>query len=96
MVQIPICSIEASKQFNNFNHLIKLMWFLVGLDNSYQSVRTNFLLKDELHTVKEAFAVISREESHMNSNSGSQKGQGQNVGFVSKTSFTNESKKKTE
>ncbi|KAI3730786.1 hypothetical protein L1987_61963 [Smallanthus sonchifolius] len=61
------------------------MQFLMGLDSVYQSVRTSLLIKDELPSVKEAFAIISREESHRNSNNGAQKGQVQASGFVSKT-----------
>ncbi|KAI3683196.1 hypothetical protein L1987_83696 [Smallanthus sonchifolius] len=82
MIQLPACSCQASKDFNDFNHMIKLMQFLMGLDNVYQPVRTNLLIREPLPTVKEAFSVISREESHRNS-SGSSKAQV--VGFVAKT-----------
>ncbi|XP_076916953.1 uncharacterized protein LOC143576825 [Bidens hawaiensis] len=45
ILQFPSCTCDASQEFNNFNHLIKLMQFLMGLDSSYESVRTALLLK---------------------------------------------------
>ncbi|KAJ0520852.1 putative RNA-directed DNA polymerase [Helianthus annuus] len=86
ILQLPSCTCNASTSFNNFNQMIKLMQFLMGLDSVYQSVRTNLLTKESLPTVKEAFAIVSREESHRNyRNSGSDK-KSQSVGFVSKIS----------
>ncbi|KAD3068250.1 hypothetical protein E3N88_36130 [Mikania micrantha] len=90
IVQLPSCSCNASKEFNDFNHLIKLMQFLMGLDDIYQPVRTNLLTRDPLPTVKVAFSIVSREESHRNS--GSIPGtKNQSMGFVSKTSQSNQS-----
>ncbi|XP_035830083.1 uncharacterized protein LOC118479587 [Helianthus annuus] len=71
ILQILVCACNASKQYNDFSHLIKLMQFLMGLDSVYQSVRTNLLIKDPLPTVKEAFSIVSREEFHRNSNTNS-------------------------
>ncbi|KAK9064691.1 hypothetical protein SSX86_016073 [Deinandra increscens subsp. villosa] len=92
ILQLPVCTCEASRQFNDFTRLIKLMQFLMGLDSSYQSIRTNLLIKDELPTVKEAFAIISREESHRNTNSS--KTPTQTVGFNSKLGQSFDAKKK--
>ncbi|KAJ0947540.1 putative transcription factor interactor and regulator CCHC(Zn) family [Helianthus annuus] len=83
ILQLPSCTCNASTSFNNFNQMIKLMQFLMGLDSVYQSVRTNPLTKESLPTVKEAFAIVSREESHRNSSSDKKS---QTVGFVSKIS----------
>ncbi|KAJ0626039.1 putative transcription factor interactor and regulator CCHC(Zn) family [Helianthus annuus] len=91
MIQLPSCTCQASKEFNDFNHLIKLMQFLMGLDDVYQPVRTNLLTRDPLPSVKTAFSIISREESHRGTNVVSK---GQNVGFVSKSNQTFDSKKK--
>ncbi|XP_076903193.1 uncharacterized protein LOC143558190 [Bidens hawaiensis] len=95
ILQLPTCTCNASKKFNDFNHMIKLMQFLMGLDSSYQSVRSHLLLREELPTIKEAFAIISREESHRNSSSNNLKGQSQNVGFVSKANQIYENKRNT-
>ncbi|KAJ0927068.1 putative retrotransposon gag domain, retrotransposon Copia-like protein [Helianthus annuus] len=81
MLHLPTCSCQAAKDFNDFTTLIKLMQFLMGLDDVYQSVRTNLLTREPLPTVKVAFSIISREESHRLSSGGSKP---QNVSFVSK------------
>ncbi|XP_076892882.1 uncharacterized protein LOC143544734 [Bidens hawaiensis] len=83
MLQLPSCSCQASKSFNDFNTLIKLMQFLMGLDDVYQPVRTNLLTREPLPTVKTAFSIISKEESHRSAN-GSSKTQTQNVGLFAK------------
>ncbi|GJS88964.1 ribonuclease H-like domain-containing protein [Tanacetum coccineum] len=46
------------------NQLVRLMQFLMGLNDVYQPVRSNFLARDPLPDVKDAFAIVSREESH--------------------------------
>ncbi|KAJ0866536.1 putative RNA-directed DNA polymerase [Helianthus annuus] len=91
MLHLPTCSCQAAKEFNEFSTLIKLMQFLMGLDDVYQSVRTNLLTREPLPSVKVAFSVISREESHRMSSSGSKS---QNVAFVSKTNQSFDQRKK--
>ncbi|KAJ0441169.1 putative RNA-directed DNA polymerase [Helianthus annuus] len=90
MLHLPTCSCQAAKDFNDFSTLIKLMQFLMGLDDVYQSVRTNLLTREPLPTVKVAFSVVSREESHRLSSTGSK----QNVAFVSKTNQSYDQKKR--
>ncbi|KAK9062368.1 hypothetical protein SSX86_019554 [Deinandra increscens subsp. villosa] len=41
MVQLPSCTCQASKEFNDLNHLIKLMQFLMGLDDEEESHRNS-------------------------------------------------------
>ncbi|XP_035838860.1 uncharacterized protein LOC118486484 [Helianthus annuus] len=91
MLQLPSCTCDASTKFNEFNQLIKLMQFLMGLDDVYQHVRTNLLTRDPLPSVKTAFSIISREESHRGSNSISKT---PNVGFVAKTNQFSDNKKR--
>ncbi|GKC32899.1 ribonuclease H-like domain-containing protein, partial [Tanacetum coccineum] len=57
---------ENAKHFDQHNQLIKLMQFLMGLDQSYLAIRSNLLTREPLPSVKTAFSVISCEESHMN------------------------------
>ncbi|GKC31215.1 putative RNA-directed DNA polymerase, partial [Tanacetum coccineum] len=66
MVSLPTCIYVAAKHFDQHNQLIKLMQFLIGLDESYLAIRSNLLTKESLLSVKTAFSVISGEESHRN------------------------------
>ncbi|GJT85172.1 putative transcription factor interactor and regulator CCHC(Zn) family protein, partial [Tanacetum coccineum] len=64
MIKLPECTCDANKKFKEHNDLIKLMQFLMGLDDVYCPIRSNLLTSDPLPTVKAAFSIISREESH--------------------------------
>ncbi|GJT85167.1 ribonuclease H-like domain-containing protein [Tanacetum coccineum] len=44
--------------------LMKLMQFLMGLDDVYQPIRSSLLTQPELPDVKDAFVIVCREESH--------------------------------
>ncbi|KAJ0818200.1 putative RNA-directed DNA polymerase [Helianthus annuus] len=92
MLQLPTCSCKAAKDYNDFSMLIKLMQFLMGLDDVYQPVRTNLLTRETFPSVKVAYSVVSREESHRLTSNGSK---GQNVSFVAKPNQSFDSKKKT-
>ncbi|XP_071694344.1 uncharacterized protein [Rutidosis leptorrhynchoides] len=74
-VQLPACGLTASKEFKEHTNLIKLMQFLMGLDDIYLPIRSNILMRDPLPTVKTAFSIISREESHRNSSQTVKNGQ---------------------
>ncbi|KAJ0838019.1 putative transcription factor interactor and regulator CCHC(Zn) family [Helianthus annuus] len=91
VLQLPSCSCQAAKDYNDFSTLMKLIQFLMGLDDVYQPVRTNLLTREPLPSVKVAFSIVSREESHRNSSVGSKS---QNVSFVSKTGQNFEQKRK--
>ncbi|GJX48763.1 hypothetical protein Tco_0273953 [Tanacetum coccineum] len=43
---------------------MKLMQFLMGLDDSYMQIRSNILSRDPLPDVRGAYVIISSEESH--------------------------------
>ncbi|GJV69522.1 putative RNA-directed DNA polymerase [Tanacetum coccineum] len=58
------CSCAASTELALHQQLMKLMQFLMGLDDCYQPVRTTLLTRDPLPDVKDAYATVSREESH--------------------------------
>ncbi|KAJ0836374.1 putative transcription factor interactor and regulator CCHC(Zn) family [Helianthus annuus] len=83
LVRLPSCTCVTSKGYTEFSDLIKLMQFLMGLDDSYQSIRFKLLMRDPLPSVKSAFAIISREESHR---SGSSTSKTSNIAFNSKFS----------
>ncbi|GJW57228.1 ribonuclease H-like domain-containing protein [Tanacetum coccineum] len=48
----------------NHGKLMKLMQFLMGLDDVYQPIRSSLLTKEILPKDKDAFAIVVREESH--------------------------------
>ncbi|GJW31251.1 ribonuclease H-like domain-containing protein, partial [Tanacetum coccineum] len=73
-VELPRCTCHAADDFKKHNQLMKLMQFLMGLDDCYMQIRSNILSRDVLPDVRGAYAIISSEESHKvvsSSNSGS-------------------------
>ncbi|GJT55654.1 hypothetical protein Tco_0990708 [Tanacetum coccineum] len=44
--------------------LMKLMQFLMGLDDSYMQIKSFILSREVLHVVRSAYATISSDESH--------------------------------
>nr|XP_043623531.1 uncharacterized protein LOC122595259 [Erigeron canadensis] len=64
MIKLSACFCNAARDFQKHTDLMKLMQFLMGLDDCYMSVRSNLLTRDPLPSVKTAFSVVSREESH--------------------------------
>ncbi|XP_071687380.1 uncharacterized protein [Rutidosis leptorrhynchoides] len=64
MVKLPECVCTAAPEFLQHNKVLKLMQFLMVLDDVYMSIRSNIFLKDPLPDVKSVFAILSREELH--------------------------------
>ncbi|GJT50511.1 ribonuclease H-like domain-containing protein [Tanacetum coccineum] len=58
------CSCDASKELLLHQQLMKLIQFLMGLDDYYQSVRSALLTWDPFPDVKDAYTTVSREESY--------------------------------
>nr|GEV16776.1 ribonuclease H-like domain-containing protein [Tanacetum cinerariifolium] len=58
------CSFDASKEMGLHQQLMKLIQFLMGLDDCYQPVKSSLLTRDPLPEVKDAYNMISRKESH--------------------------------
>ncbi|GJW54705.1 ribonuclease H-like domain-containing protein [Tanacetum coccineum] len=58
------CSCDASKELGLHQQLMKLMQFLMGLDDCYQPIRSSLLTRDPLPKVKDDYNVVSREESY--------------------------------
>ncbi|GJV05505.1 hypothetical protein Tco_1343161 [Tanacetum coccineum] len=69
IINLPPGTCDAAKDFEKHNQLIKLMQFLMGLDESYLAIKSNILTREPLPLVKAAFAVVSDEESHRNATS---------------------------
>ncbi|XP_071727351.1 uncharacterized protein [Rutidosis leptorrhynchoides] len=64
MVKLTKCTCDAAQTNQTHNNMLRLMQFLMGLNDCYMAVRSNLLLRDPLPDVKTAYSVISREESH--------------------------------
>nr|GEW57448.1 ribonuclease H-like domain-containing protein [Tanacetum cinerariifolium] len=64
MIELPKCVCNASEGFKKHNWLLKLMQFLLGLDDSYMQIRSTILSREVLLDVRSAYATISSEESH--------------------------------
>ncbi|GJU54683.1 ribonuclease H-like domain-containing protein [Tanacetum coccineum] len=77
LVQLPRCTCHAAEDFKMHNQLMKLMQFLIGLDNSYMQLRSNILSRDPLPDAKGAYVLISSEESHRAVVTGSEVGSSQ-------------------
>ncbi|GJY23571.1 putative ribonuclease H-like domain-containing protein [Tanacetum coccineum] len=58
------CSCDASKELGLHQQLMKLMQFLMGMDDCYHHFRSSIFTRDPLPGVKDAYNVVSREESH--------------------------------
>nr|GEU49180.1 ribonuclease H-like domain-containing protein [Tanacetum cinerariifolium] len=50
--------------FKKHNQLLKLMQFLMALDDSYMKIRSSILSRKTLSDVRSAYAIISSKESH--------------------------------
>lgn len=98
LTNLTSCVCDASKKFSDHSEQIKLMQFLMGLDDSFGHVRSNILLREPLPSVKTAFSICSREESHkIGTSSGGQNSKNSSIGFFSKVndnSKNDNSKKK--
>ncbi|GJS68898.1 ribonuclease H-like domain-containing protein [Tanacetum coccineum] len=66
MVSLHAYTCEAAIHFEKHNQLIKLMQFLMDLDDNYLAIRSNILIREPLPLVKAAFAIVGDEESHRN------------------------------
>ncbi|GJW27016.1 ribonuclease H-like domain-containing protein [Tanacetum coccineum] len=58
MVELPKCVCNASESFKKHNQLMKLMQFLMGLDDSYMQIRSSILSKEVLPDVRSAYATL--------------------------------------
>ncbi|GJR17198.1 RNA-directed DNA polymerase, eukaryota [Tanacetum coccineum] len=82
---LPPCNCDAKSGSSKHTQLIRLMQFLMELNDVYQPIRSTILAKDPLPNVKDAFYVVSREESlrglHLGSSSSSKSGNNNNKRF---------------
>nr|GEX28708.1 ribonuclease H-like domain-containing protein [Tanacetum cinerariifolium] len=95
LTKLPDCTYSARLEVANYDKMLKLMQFLMGLDDIYQPIRSSILTREVLPEAKDAFLIISREESYRGipSSSGTVKTEkAQASAFVSKQSDMNRSR----
>ncbi|GJV56545.1 ribonuclease H-like domain-containing protein [Tanacetum coccineum] len=66
LTKLSTCTCDANKELELHNKLMKLMQFLLGLDDYYLSVRSSLLTKDPLPEVKDAYTTISIDLESLN------------------------------
>ncbi|GKC64628.1 ribonuclease H-like domain-containing protein [Tanacetum coccineum] len=64
LTKLPNCTCVSRTELIDHGKLLKLMQFLMGLDDIYQPIRSILLTRIILPEVTDAFVIISREESH--------------------------------
>ncbi|GJT49462.1 ribonuclease H-like domain-containing protein [Tanacetum coccineum] len=73
LTKLAPCTRDAKTELGKHNQLMKLMQFLMGLDDVYLPIRSYLLNQIELPDVKDTFVIIYREESKRGPGSGSGK-----------------------
>ncbi|GJR78190.1 ribonuclease H-like domain-containing protein [Tanacetum coccineum] len=61
---LPRCTCPAADDFKKHNQLMKLMQFLMGLNDHYIKIRSSILSREVLPDVISAYSIISSEESY--------------------------------
>nr|GEU87734.1 hypothetical protein [Tanacetum cinerariifolium] len=62
--QLSVCTCDGASEYKDHAQLLKRMQFVMGLDDVYAPIRSTILTTDPLPTVKEAFSLLLRDESH--------------------------------
>ncbi|GKC18696.1 ribonuclease H-like domain-containing protein [Tanacetum coccineum] len=84
------CTCNARTELGKHQQLMKLMQFLMGLDDVYQPIRSSLLTQPELPDVKDAFVIVCREESQRGLGSTSRVQKPQVSSFVARTVDNNQ------
>ncbi|GKB20995.1 hypothetical protein Tco_0854918, partial [Tanacetum coccineum] len=84
MVQLPVCICEGVASYKDHAQLLKLMQFVIGLDDVYALIMSTLLTINPLPTIKEAFSLLSMDESHRNIHSGSSRVKASSSAFMTK------------
>lgn len=64
LVILPTCQCEYARRYVEYDQQHHLLQFLMGLNDSYTSIRNQILKMSPLPSVGHAFTIISQEESH--------------------------------
>ncbi|GKF44888.1 hypothetical protein Tco_0131440 [Tanacetum coccineum] len=63
LVDLHACTCETAPKVKKHSQLLRLMQFLMGLDDVFRSVRSLILTTEPLPDVKSTFATLCRDES---------------------------------
>lgn len=63
LVSLPSCDCDTTRTYAEHDQQLKLLQFLMGLNESYTHVRSQMLMMTPLPSVGQAFSIISHEES---------------------------------
>ncbi|GJX97740.1 ribonuclease H-like domain-containing protein [Tanacetum coccineum] len=55
LIELPRCTCHATNDFKKHNQLMKLMQFLMGLDDNYMQIRSSILSRETLPDVRSAY-----------------------------------------
>ncbi|GKE97112.1 hypothetical protein Tco_1581967, partial [Tanacetum coccineum] len=61
LTKLPDCTCMARAELVDHGRLLRLMQFLMGLDDVYQPIRSNILTRKILLEAKDSFVIISRK-----------------------------------
>ncbi|XP_040987640.1 uncharacterized protein LOC121235357 [Juglans microcarpa x Juglans regia] len=61
---IPSCTCGAVKTLMDYTHRSKVMQFLMGLNDSYDSIRAQILLNDLLLALNRVLSLVQQKERH--------------------------------
>ncbi|GJZ32190.1 ribonuclease H-like domain-containing protein [Tanacetum coccineum] len=64
LTKLPDCTCVARAELSDHAKLLKLMQFLMGLDDVYQPIRSSLLTRKILPEVKDVVVISYKEESH--------------------------------
>ncbi|XP_068322553.1 uncharacterized protein [Pyrus communis] len=85
LCSIPACSCETKKEIACYVETQKTMKFLMGLNDSYATVRSNTLLLEPLPTVNKAYSLVLRHERQLEVSNGKGTAQPEAAVFAVKT-----------
>ncbi|KAK6161898.1 hypothetical protein DH2020_001739 [Rehmannia glutinosa] len=63
---LPSCTCGASKALNDRETRQRLMQFLMGLNDTFDHIRSQILIMDPLPTINKAYSLVIRVEKHRN------------------------------
>ncbi|GJY67290.1 hypothetical protein Tco_0469528 [Tanacetum coccineum] len=84
MVALPVCICDGASSYKDHAQLLKLMQFVMGLDDVYTPIRSTILTTEPLHTIKEAFSLLSMDESYRTMHSRGSEVKGSTSAFSSR------------